>query len=189
MLLAEHPEWQEKLRQEVRAKLEEKKAKAPKERILTSADISQMKLLQNIVMETLRLYPPVPIDIKCAAVDDELPGGFKIPKGSRVSFEPYVMGRLEKFWGKTCLEFNPDRWLEKKTLPSPYDFPQFQAGPRICLGESLAKFEAALLLGVLVDRFDMQLPTPDTKYTYSPGITLTIKDGLFLKVKPLAIPA
>jgi cytochrome P450 len=53
------------------------------------------------------------------------------------------------------------------------------------LGESLAKFEAALLLGVLVDRFRLTLPTPDTKFTYSPGITMTVKNGARVRVERL----
>lgn len=55
MLLAENPEWQEKLRQEVKDKLGDR---PQGKRALNSQDISQMKLLQNVIMETLRLYPP-----------------------------------------------------------------------------------------------------------------------------------
>ena len=184
MLLAQHPEWQIKLRQEVRQKLA-MKSTGKETRVLTTSDISQMKLLQNVILESLRLYPPVPIDVKWAAADDVLPGGYKIPRGTRITFEPYVMGRLERFWGKDCAEFNPDRWARLSTMPSSFEFPQFQAGPRICIGESLAKFEAALLLGVLVDRFQISLPQPDTTFTYSPGITLVVKDGLGLRITRL----
>ena len=183
MLLAEHPEWQERLRTEVKAKLAGKTD--DKQRVLSANDISQMKLLQNIVLETLRLYPSVPIDIKQAMEDDVLPGGYPVPKGTRVTFDPYVLGRSEKMWGPDASEFNPDRWAKMTNLPSAYEFPMFQAGPRICIGESLAKFEAALLLGVLMDRFRFSLPSPDVKYTYHPGVTLTVKDGLFLRVERL----
>lgn len=182
MLLAENPEWQERLRAEVKAMLD---SKNDKKRILDSNDISKMKLLQNVVMETLRLYPPVPIDVKAAATDDVLPGGYKICKGTRISFEPYVMGRLEQFWGPDCEVFNPDRWLKHSTLPSPYEFPVFQAGPRICLGESLAKFEASLLIGALLDHFQFSKINPEDRFTYMPGITLSIKGGLHLRVKKL----
>lgn len=183
MLLAQNPEWQERLRTEVKQKLGDKKG--DKDRILSSNDLSQMKLMQNIILETLRLYPPVPVDVKCAAIDDVLPGGYKVPAGTRISFDPYILGRTDKIWGPDVLEFNPDRWNKFSTLPSPYDFPVFQAGPRICLGEALAKFEASLLLGVLVDRFRISLPSPDAKFTYMPGITLTVKDGLPLRVERL----
>ena len=180
MLLAQNPDWQEKLRKEIRQVLGSRE-----DRALNSNEISQMKLLQNIVMETLRLYPPVPVDIKEAAVDDRLPQGQLIPKGSRMTYEPYVMGRLEKFWGEESEKFNPDRWLKMKTLPSPYEFPQFQAGPRICLGETLAKFEAALFLGVLVDRYKLSCEDLNQVFTYQPGVTLSIKGGLHLRVTKL----
>lgn len=182
LLLAENQEWQERLRAEVRAKLSETQNN---NRILGSNEISQMKILQNIVLETLRLYPPVPVDIKAAAVDDVLPGNHPIPAGSRISFDPYILGRCEKMWGPDALVFNPDRWDKMTNLPSAYEFPMFQAGPRICLGESLAKFEAALLLAVMVDQFSISLPSKDAKFTYAPGITLTVKDGLNLRVERL----
>lgn len=114
-----------------------------------------------------------------------MPGGFPIPKGSRVAFEPYVMGRLEQFWGADVLVFNPDRWLKLSTLPSPYEFPQFQAGPRICLGESLAKFEASLLLAMIVDNFQFSKPSPDTVYSLGVGVTLNFKTGVPLRIKPI----
>jgi cytochrome P450 len=183
MLLATNLEWQERLRVEVKEKL--KGRSGSKERILSSNDISQMKLLQNIVMETLRLFPPVPVDVKFAIVDDVLPGGHPVPAGTRISYDPYILGRTEKLWGPDVDEFNPDRWAKMANVPTPYEFPMFQAGPRICLGESLAKFEAALLLGVLVDKFRFTPPKPDCKYTYSPGITLKVKDGLTLRVERL----
>jgi cytokinin trans-hydroxylase len=55
MLLAENPEWQRKLREEVKDKLGDR---PQGNRALNSQEISQMKLLQNVIMETLRLYPP-----------------------------------------------------------------------------------------------------------------------------------
>jgi hypothetical protein len=65
-------------------------------------------------------------------VDDILPGGHYVMKGTRLSYEPFVMGRLEQFWGKDAAEYNPDRWLSLPNLPTAYEFPQFQAGPRQC---------------------------------------------------------
>jgi cytochrome P450 len=183
MLLATNVEWQERLRAEVKDKLKDRIG--DKERILTSNDVSQMKLLQNVVMESLRLYPPVPLDLKYAVVDDVLPGGHLIPAGTAVSYENYVLGRTEAFWGPDAKEFNPDRWARMANLPTPYEFPMFQAGPRICLGESFAKFEAALLLAVLVDKFKFLPPTPEAIYTYTPGITLKLKDGT-LRVERIA---
>lgn len=102
-----------------------------------------------------------------------------------MAFEPYVMGRLEQFWGADVLVFNPDRWLKLSTLPSPYEFPQFQAGPRICLGESLAKFEASLLLAMIVDNFQFSKPSPDTVYSLGVGVTLNFKTGVPLRIKPI----
>jgi cytochrome P450 len=63
----------------------------------------------------------------------------------------------------------------------------FQAGPRVCLGQHMATFEAQLLLAFLVDRYEFQVPDKDVQrvFTYMPAITLTVKDGLELNVVKL----
>jgi cytochrome P450 len=165
LLLVQYPEWQERLFVELQLG-------------------KDTKLLQHFILECLRLYPPVPIDIKEAAVDDVLPGGYFIPKGTRITFEPYVMARLPQFWGADCLEFRPERWGEMKSLPSPYEFPTFQAGPRICLGESMAKLEAHTLLKKLIVRYKFAMPNGMDPFqkTYKMGVTMKVKDGLELMV-------
>jgi len=53
----------------------------------------------DVIRETLRLFPSVPKDVKCAANDDVLPDGTRIPKGSFVVYAPYAMGRWKALWG------------------------------------------------------------------------------------------
>lgn len=181
LMLAKHPEWQQVLFDEITAKRQSVAGKTA----LPAQELATMKQLHGVVMETLRLYPPLPTDSKEACEDDVLPGGFKVPKGTRVAFEPYLMARTPSLWGDDCLEFKPDRWSQMKTMPSPYEFPVFQAGPRICLGESMAKFEAQLMLAYLVERYTFAFPAdvqPESK-TYVPGLTIKVKDGLHLVVK------
>lgn len=181
LLLAKHPHWQQTLLDEIQ---QFRQQEGCRDEVLSSKHLSGLKHVQAVIMESLRLYPPVPTDVKESCEDDVLPGGFAIPKGTRIAFEPYMMARTPQIWGEDCLEFKPERWMEMKTLPSPYTFPVFQAGPRICLGESMAKFEAELMLVFLVERYEFALPPGvlAESITYQPGITLKIKNGLRLDV-------
>ncbi|KAH9252280.1 hypothetical protein BASA81_009882 [Batrachochytrium salamandrivorans] len=184
LLLAKHPHWQQTLLNEIQ-QFRQQQDERCEDKVLSSKQLAGLKNVQAVIMESLRLYPPVPTDVKESCEDDVLPGGFAIPKGTRIAFEPYMMARTPQIWGEDCLEFKPERWLEMKTLPSPYTFPVFQAGPRICLGESMAKFEAELMLVFLVERYEFALPqgVPVESLTYQPGITLKVKNGLWLDVK------
>ncbi|KAH7864814.1 hypothetical protein Vadar_034154 [Vaccinium darrowii] len=88
----------------------------------------------------MRLYPPVQFDSKFCQEDDTLPDGTFVKKGTRVTYHPYAMGRMERIWGPDCLEFKPERWLENGVFRpvSPFKYPVFQAGVRVCLGKELA---------------------------------------------------
>jgi long-chain fatty acid omega-monooxygenase len=61
--------------------------------------------------QTLRLYPSIPKNPKCAFHDDVLPDGTFIPRGSYVLYMPYVMGRLPSLWNDPP-RFDPDRWAD-----------------------------------------------------------------------------
>ncbi|MCL7026598.1 hypothetical protein MKW94_010330 [Papaver nudicaule] len=68
-----------------------------------------MVYIHASLCESMRLYPPVPIDSKEAASDDILPDGTIVMKGMRVSYSPFAMGRMENLWGSDCNEFKPER--------------------------------------------------------------------------------
>jgi cytochrome P450 len=61
--------------------------------IPTFDQLKTMPFLENVINETLRLYPPVPVDPKCALNDDVLPNGTFIPKGTIVFWSAWIMGR------------------------------------------------------------------------------------------------
>lgn len=77
---------------------------------------------------------------------DKLPDGTSVPALSGVWFTPFSMGRHPLIWGPDPLVFRPERWLERDSFPSAYEFPHFFAGPRLCLGKNVAIMQAALLL-------------------------------------------
>ncbi|GAB4833414.1 hypothetical protein Ancab_031657 [Ancistrocladus abbreviatus] len=72
----------------------------------------ELQYLQAAVYESMRLYPPVQFDSKFCLDDDVLPDGSVAKKGTRVTYHPYAMGRMEEIWGADCMEFKPERWLK-----------------------------------------------------------------------------
>ncbi|PIN16502.1 Cytochrome P450 CYP4/CYP19/CYP26 subfamily [Handroanthus impetiginosus] len=97
--------------------------------------------LHAALCETLRLYPPVGLDLKTPLKPDTLPGGNYVHENTKVIITFYSTGRMEGVWGKDCLEFRPERWILKgvrvKYEPS-VKFRVFNAGPRTCLGKEMA---------------------------------------------------
>ncbi|KAI6674833.1 hypothetical protein NL676_002739 [Syzygium grande] len=75
-------------------------------------DVKEMVYTHASLCESMRIYPPVPLDTKEAVRDDILEDGTVVKKGTRVTYHPYAMGRLEELWGKDWPEFKPERWLK-----------------------------------------------------------------------------
>lgn len=179
-----HQEIQQKLYEEIEVTLSkngirraDSKGEVDHTLPLTYEMLHEMKYLDAFVMEVLRLYPPVPREAKCLLKDDVLPDGMVVKKGYLLGYHPYTMGRTEAFWGKDCLEFKPERFLNKPK-PSPFLFSAFQAGPRICIGQNLALFEMKYVITRLLYEFYFSLEQPKSSVTYVTTITLPIKNGL-----------
>ncbi|KAI8849878.1 cytochrome P450, partial [Chytridium lagenaria] len=104
----------------------------------TYDEVSTLKYANAVFLETLRLYPSVPANIKICVKEDILPGGLHIPKGTEINWLPYAMGRMESIWGPDATEFIPERWIDAngniKREPI-HKFPAFNGGPRTCLAK------------------------------------------------------
>ncbi|CCO35185.1 Cytochrome P450 52E1 [Rhizoctonia solani AG-1 IB] len=122
--------------------------------------IKGMKYLRAVLNETLRLFPPVPINERATYSTCAVPtssGRLYIPSGVQVLYSPLLMQRREDLWGSDAWEFDPERWLDErneKFVKDPMRFVPFNAGPRICLGQQFAYNEASFVLIRLLQKFD-----------------------------------
>ncbi|KAK0200214.1 cytochrome P450 [Desarmillaria ectypa] len=179
-MMCEHPEMATRLRSEI---LEKVGTRAP-----TYEDIRDMKYLRAFLNETLRLYPPVPMNSRSSKVATTLPNKgrapYYVPKDTVVNYSVFSMHRRTDLWGPDALEFDPDRFLDQRLhkylTPNPYIFVPFNAGPRICLGQQFAYNEASYYLIRLLQTFssfslamDAQPAEgiPPKSWTKTPGTT------------------
>ncbi len=112
--------------------------------------------------EVLRLYPPVPIELKECTTPTTFPDGTQLPKGAIVIWATWAMGRSKNIWGEDADEFRPERWLVggeeggEMTVKSmsAFEFPVFNGGPRSCLGKRMAELLAVYVVATLVWRYE-----------------------------------
>ncbi|KAA8547807.1 hypothetical protein F0562_004236 [Nyssa sinensis] len=174
MLLASNPSWQDKVRAEVKLVCN---GGAP------SVDhLSKLTLLNMVINESLRLYPPASVLPRMAFEDIKL-GDLHIPKGLSIWIPVLAIHHSEELWGKDANEFNPDRFATK-TFAAGRHFIPFAAGPRNCVGQAFAIMEAKIILAMLISRFSF---TISENYRHAPVIVLTIKPkyGVQICLNPL----
>jgi cytochrome P450 len=117
----------------------------------------------RLVSETLRLYPSGWLGSRVAARDVEF-AGTTIAAGTLVFYSPYLTHRDPQLWADPLM-FRPERFTEP--LPS-WGYLPFSAGPRTCLGASLA----TLILRTVADALSGQLTRVTTGQTVRAGLTL-----------------
>ncbi|KAA8540687.1 hypothetical protein F0562_024394 [Nyssa sinensis] len=158
------------------------------EKPLDYEDLKEMRYMKACLCESMRLYPPVAWDSKHASGDDVLPDGTPVYKGDRVTYFPYGMGRMEELWGKDRLEFKPDRWFDEPgmeggvlKMASPYKFPVFQAGPRVCLGKEMAFIQMKYVVASILKRFEIK-PVISGQPIFVPLLTAHMAGGFKVTV-------
>jgi cytochrome P450 len=147
-LLSEHPEFRERLHAEVDAVLGGRPA--------TAEDVEDLRLVRWTYLESLRLYPPVWLIGRAAAVDHEL-DGHTIPAGSVVLISPWVVHRDPR-WYPDAEEFRPERWDKDAAQRVPtFAYLPFSAGRRVCIGQPLATLSGTLFLSTIAQRWRLDI--------------------------------
>lgn len=157
--LARHPEVVKKLRDEIIAQV-------GLEREPTYDDLKSMKYLQNIMNETLRLYPVVPYNVRFSLKDTTLPTGggpdgtqpIPVLKGTPIGYSTLVMQRRADIYPPPSATFaphdvfSPERWFHWQ--PKPWTYIPFNGGPRICIGQQFALTEMGYVLTRMFQKFE-----------------------------------
>ncbi|KAK4393618.1 Cytokinin hydroxylase [Sesamum angolense] len=177
MLLASNPSWQERVRAQVK---EVCGGGAP-----SVEHLSKLTLLNMVINESLRLYPPASLLPRMAFEDIKL-GDLHIQKGLSIWIPVLAIHHNEEIWGKDVNEFNPDRFASRSSGSGRHFIP-FAAGPRNCIGQAFALMEAKIILAMLVSRFSF---TISENYRHAPVVVLTMKPkyGVQIRLKPLNNP-
>ncbi|KAF3915549.1 hypothetical protein ABW21_db0204883 [Orbilia brochopaga] len=158
--LVRHPEVEQKLRRIILEDFGTEDAAEPKP--ITFESLKGCQYLRWVLDETLRLYPPVPFNMRLAARDTTLPlgGGSDqkspvfLAKGHMVNYDVYSMHRREDIWGADANWFRPERWGEERDKSFGYfDYLPFNGGPRICIGQQFALTEASYTIVRMFQRF------------------------------------
>lgn len=181
-VLGQHP----RVVDEIRAESSRVMGRTKKTTLATFEEMRGMHYLTAAIHESVRLFPPVQFDSKFCQQDDTLPDGTFVAKGTRVTYHPYAMGRMESIWDQDCQEFKPERWLEENGVfkpQCPFKYPVFQGGVRVCLGKDLAIVEMKSVALALIRRFDFLVCAKDQTPKFMPGLTATVRGGLPIMVQ------
>ncbi|KAL0934179.1 Cytochrome P450 94A1 [Colletotrichum truncatum] len=132
-----------------------------------------------VFCEALRLFPPIPFEIKQAVQATTLPDGTFLPKNSVIVWCTWAMNRSHTTWGPDAAQFRPERWLVdgKVVNKTASEFPVFNGGPRMCLGKRMAEIIAVQVIATVVGYFDFVMVDELERVSKS-SLTLPMKEGL-----------
>lgn len=118
---------------------------------VTFDDLERLPYTEQVMLEAMRLYPPVYAIARRAHEDTEI-GGYRVPRGSEVMIWVYWTHRDARFYPEPEV-FRPERFEKDKVAALPkHAYLPFGAGPRACIGRSFAMVEARLILATLARR-------------------------------------
>lgn len=167
-LLSQHPEAEARLHEEVDEVLGDRDP--------TYDDISRMEYVRAVLLEAMRLYPPVHTYSR-QCVSDDVIRGERVPTGALVVISPWIIQRHKKIWENPD-KFQPERFLGEHGRPyRRFDYIPFSAGPRTCLGLNFAMTEMGVAVSMISQRYRLRLKTG---HPVSPMgfLTLRPKHGL-----------
>jgi cytochrome P450 len=170
-LLGKHPQAAACARSEV-------DEMAGSSRVFEPEAVNRLEYLGWVLREALRLYPPIHLGNRQAAVDLNYQG-YTIPKGSRVIYSIYLTQRHPAYWPE------PDRFLPGRyasgSRAAPYAWLAFGGGPRNCIGAAYGQMEARIVVAHILARFDLDLV--DRTVRPHMGATLEPRPGVRMRVR------
>ncbi|MEW6084885.1 MAG: cytochrome P450 [Chloroflexota bacterium] len=157
-LLGQHPDIQARVIQEVDT-------------------MERSPLLDRVIKESLRLYPPIHIGNRRATEDIHFDEG-TVPADERMFYSIYLTHRDPTIW-ENADKFCPERFAHGRKTP-PYSYIPFGGGPRACIGGAFGQAEARVVLARLLQTFTFEF----TNHKIHPhmGATLEPRPGVRMRV-------
>jgi cytochrome P450 len=197
-LLATHIEIQTALREEIRQNVPSMMLTDP----LPTSDVlgsilESLPLLNGVLNESLRLFPPLPLGGRTTVRPTTLMG-YDVPVGTPAIICPWAVNRNPQVWGHDSDDFVPERWIdtnEETGVQTPnnlggagstYAVLTFFYGPRTCPGQGFARAELRCLLAAFVGKFDMAMADPNKPILPRTVSSTRPKHGLNLKLTTLS---
>lgn len=175
LLLALHPQIMEEVLQEIQDQLHG--------RNLTAEDLDCLKLLDAVIMETLRILPPAYWIARISRTSFVL-GGHEFPLGSTVLLSPFVTQRMPDVYPEPD-RFLPHRWIGVRHQP--YAFIPFAVGVRQCLGQFYTVHLCKAVMATILQRYSLSL-IPHTKLDFVGTRRPAPDSGTFMKIGPVGLP-
>ncbi len=149
---------------------------------ITPEDYPRLKFTEQILAESMRLFPPAWTIGRLATEAHEF-NGYQIEPKNLVLASQFVIHRDARFW-ENPESFQPERWekLSIKEAGNKFIYFPFSKGVRSCIGESFAWMEGVLLLAILGRRWKLNL-MPEQKIALQPMITLRPKYGMKMRIE------
>jgi enediyne biosynthesis protein E7 len=171
-LLSQHPEVEAKLHTEVDAmELAD----------LRLATVESLHYTHQVILEALRLYPPVWVLTRRCLHADRL-AGYQAPAGTDVFMSPYVVQRDPRHWPEPD-EFRPERFGGgAESAAHRFAFIPFSAGPRHCVGETFATYEMAIHIYQAARQFRLRC-TQSGPRAMEARINLRMREDLMMSVE------
>ncbi|KAF3884929.1 MULTISPECIES: cytochrome P450 [Nostocales] len=173
-LLSKHPEVERRLYAELSEVLGG--------RVPTLFDLKNLKYTQQVLNESMRLYPPA-WEIGRESIGSDKFDDYDIPANSTVILSSYVTHRHPDFW-ENPEGFDPERFSPLASAGRPqYAYFPFGGGPRTCIGNNFALMEAQLAIADVAQRYRLEL-VPGHVVVPQPMITLRPRNGIFMTLRP-----
>ncbi|WCJ22068.1 Cytochrome P450 CYP749A22 [Euphorbia peplus] len=165
LLLAIHTDWQDKARKEV--------FDAFGQQIPAADGVARLKIMNMVINESLRIYPPVLHFTREVQREVRL-GKLNLPAKMEIYIPTLALHTDQKVWGEDAILFKPERFAEglaKATRDNSTSFLPFGLGSRTCVGLNFAMTEKKIALSMILQRYKFILsPT----YVHSPVQILTM---------------